>query len=258
MKNNLQRFKNDLEECLIESKFKSLNHVMLHIKLKNLRKNYKISYDQLTSKILEVFDLTNPKNIIVPSFTYSFTKNKAFELDKSRSEVGKFSEIFRLKYSRYRTNDPIFSFCHKYKCQSNYKDINFNCAFTYNSIWEYFYNEDIVVVNMGLEHLVISLIHYIEFICKVPYRRLIQINGKVLSKEKEKVLVYDFYAREKNSIYALDWIKIEKDLINNKIFKIYFEKKLNFKWFKIKKLSNFLKIKIKEDPYYLVKKVASD
>ena len=68
---------------------------MLHIKLKNLKKNYMLSYDYLTKNILELFSTTKPKNVIVLSFTYSFTNNKTFDVNFSKSEVGMFSEIFR-------------------------------------------------------------------------------------------------------------------------------------------------------------------
>ena len=65
--------------------------------------------------------------------------------------------------------------------------------------------------------------------------------------------MYDFYAREKNSVYSLDWHKIESDLIKNEIIKINCKKPLNFKWIKILELSNFVESKIQDNPYYLVK-----
>ena len=87
---------------------------------------------------------------------------------------------------------------------NNFSKINFNAAFAIDTIWEYFYKKNVTILNIGLDHLVVSLIHYIEFVCKVPYRKLIQINGTVISEKKTKNLIYDFYARDKNCIYALD------------------------------------------------------
>ena len=234
------KFETDLENCLMKSNFENFGVLMLHIRLKNLKKNYMLSYDHLTKKILELFLITKPKNVIVPSFTYSFTNNQNFDVNCSKSEVGKFSEIFRLKYSNYRTNDPIFSFCHQKDFKKEYKNINFNGAFINNSIWEYFYKNNITIVNLGLDHLVISLIHYIEFICKVPYRSLVNITGKIKVNGNNKLINYKFYAREKNSIYGLDWNKIEADLIKNHIIKKGEKNSLNFKWIKTKDLSNFI------------------
>ena len=114
--------------------------------------------------------------------------------------------------------------------------------------------KNITIVNIGLDHLIISLIHYIEYICKVPYRKLFKIKGQV-SLAKNKPLSYDFYARDRNSIYGLDWEKIEEDLMRNSIIKKSKKNILNFKWIKVKELSDFVKFKIEENPYYLVKKI---
>ena len=202
----ITKFERDLEDCLLKSNFENFGVLMLHIKLKNLKKNYMLSYDHLTKNILEVFSITKPRNVIVPSFTYSFTNNKIFDVNSSKSEVGMFSEIFRSKYSNYRTNDPIFSFCHQKDFKKDYKNVNFNSAFINNSIWEYLYNNNIIIVNLGLDHLVISMIHYIEFICKVPYRSLVNISGKIKVNGNNKLINYKFYAREKKSIYGLTYL----------------------------------------------------
>ena len=255
MTGKIKKFEKDLKDCLLENKFEKRTIIILHVKLKSLKKYYNIPYDTLTKKILELLAPTKPKNIIVPSFTYSFTSNKPFDKANSISEVGVFSEIFRLQHSKYRTNDPIFSFCHIKTVKKEYDNVNFNAAFTTNSIWDYFYNKNVTILNIGLDHLVVSLIHYLEFIYKVPYRKLIKIKGTVISEKKRKSLTYDFYAREKNCIYALDWHKIEADLIKNNIMKINSKKNLNFKCIRILELSKFVEYKIKENPYYLVKKI---
>ena len=255
MNDKEKNFEKDLEECLIKSKLENFAILILHIRLKKIKEHYDISYNELTKKILDLLEYTKPKNIIVPTFTYSFTNNKTFNKLSSRSEVGLFSEIFRLQHSRHRTNDPIFSFCHKKNFPKEYEKINFNAAFINNSIWEYFYKKDVTIVNIGLDHLIISLIHYIEFICNVPYRKIIKIKGTVELEKIKKSLIYNFYARDKKSIYALDWIKIEADLIENNIIKTNYKKILNFKWLKTSELGNYIKSKIKENPYYLVKKI---
>lgn len=254
MNRNIEKFKTDLESSLTQTKLEEFSILMLHVKLKNLSEFYKLPYDELTKNILEILTFTNPKNIIVPAFTYSFTNKRVFDSGLSKSEVGVFSEIFRLKYSNHRTNDAIFSFCHLKNFEKEYQNIDFNTAFIKNSIWEYFYKKNITIINIGLDHLIISLIHYIEFMCKVPYRKIFKIKGKVSCAKRIKPLFYNFYARDKNSIYELDWKKIEEDLIRNSIIKNSKKAILNFKWIKAKELSDFVKLKIEENPYYLVKK----
>ena len=76
----------------------------------------------------------------------------------------------------------------------------------------------------------------------------IKVNGN------NKFINYKFYAREKKSIYGLDWNKIEVDLTKNNIINKGRKNNLNFKWLKSKDLSNFIEKKIIDNPYYLVKK----
>ena len=73
---------------------------MLHVKLKSIRNYYELPYEKLTNDIISSLKKTKPKNIIVPAFTYSFTKKKCFDCLGSISEVGKFSETFRTKHSQ--------------------------------------------------------------------------------------------------------------------------------------------------------------
>ena len=119
MNRNIKKFKTDLESSLTQTKLEEFGILML----KNLSEFYKLPYDELTKNILEILTFTSPKNIIVPAFTYSFTNKKVFDVELSKSEVGVFSEIFRLKYSKHRTNDAIFSFCHLKNFEKEYQNI---------------------------------------------------------------------------------------------------------------------------------------
>ena len=86
--------------------------LMLHVRLKKITNNYEVDYKEAVDVILMILKSYNPKNIIVPSFTYSFANGEPFPYLKSPSEVGLFSEIFRKNYSRHRVIDPMFSNCH--------------------------------------------------------------------------------------------------------------------------------------------------
>ena len=73
--------------------------LMLHVRLKKITNNYEVDYKEAVDVILMILKSYNPKNIIVPSFTYSFANGEPFHYLKSPSEVGLFSEIFRKSYS---------------------------------------------------------------------------------------------------------------------------------------------------------------
>ena len=53
------------------------------------------NYKTITLKLLDTLDKKNLKSLIVPTYTYSFTKEKIFNRKISPSEVGRFSEEVR-------------------------------------------------------------------------------------------------------------------------------------------------------------------
>ncbi len=231
--------------------------LMLHVRLKKITNNYEVDYKEAVDVILMILKSYNPKNIIVPSFTYSFANGEPFHYLKSPSEVGLFSEIFRKSYSGYRVIDPMFSNCHLEDFSAFYdkKKIDFFSAFNKGSIWELFYRLNIYIINIGLDHLIISLIHYIEFLCKVPYRTEIKKIGKIYINNSVHAVSYNFYARKLNLNLGLDWNKIENILIKKKA--IFVNKDNNFKirLCKIKTVADVLIPLIKKDPFFLVKKI---
>lgn len=252
-KNN---FKYDLDKSIEESLFPKNKILFLHIKLKTLKIKYSLSYEKITSIIIDTLKVSCPKNIIVPAFTHSFTKNKVFDLYKSKSEVGLFSELFRKNYSKYRTFDPIFSLSHLNNYKEQYKNINFLSAFNKNSIWEYFNNSnDTIIVNIGLDHLITSQIHYIEYICNVPYRSEIIKKGSIIDNKINININYNFYARKLEEKLGLNWEKITNLLINRE--KLYYKENcpINLKWFKIKEITDILIPEINKDPYFLVQRM---
>src|ERR1700730_12706132 len=48
--------------------------------------------------------------LVVPTFSYSFTKGEPYDIRKTPSAVGMVSERFRMQTGVRRTSDPIFSF----------------------------------------------------------------------------------------------------------------------------------------------------
>ena len=87
-----------IQKLLKDLKISNGDHLILHgnlaifnqgIERKNIKSNLKLFLRLLKKKI-------GKKGIIlIPTFTYSFCTNKKFDIDKSKSEVGMFSELSR-------------------------------------------------------------------------------------------------------------------------------------------------------------------
>tara|TARA_Y200000002_G_C22666309_1_gene658126 strand:- start:428 stop:1213 length:786 start_codon:yes stop_codon:yes gene_type:complete len=251
------KFDKTISNLFKSYKINNRDTIFLHIKLRNLKTKYNISYKKLSSIIVENFEKRGVKNILVPSFFYSFDKKRKFDVNKTVSENGFFSEFFRKRYAQYRSNDPFFSVCfyRKELIKSKEKKIDFNSSFKKKTIWNELFKNNVTIVNIGLDHLIITLIHYIEYDCKVPYRGFFKRKGYKKINKKLSPITYNLYGRKNLDDVGLDWPKIEKFLIKKKIIKKSGNSSINFKCFKIKDAAKVLKPQIKKNPYFLVKKL---
>lgn len=56
-----------------------------------------------------IIDGLGVRNLIVPTFTYSFCNNEDYDIEKSKTSMGAFNEYVRKLGGRYRTDDPLLS-----------------------------------------------------------------------------------------------------------------------------------------------------
>ncbi len=251
------KFNKILSKILDSYRINKNDTVFLHVKLKNLKKKYNVSYKNLSNIIIENFKKKGVKNILVPSFFYSFKQKKKFDVNKTESENGFFSEFFRTNFAEYRSNDPFFSICFLKKKHILLKEkkIDFKSSFKKKTIWNDLYNNNVTIINIGLDHLIITLIHYLEYQCKVPYRDFFRRKGLIKKGKKVVPITYNLYGRKDLKDVGLDWPKIEKFLIAKKVIKKEKKSPINFKCFKIKSASKALKPQVINNPYFLVKKL---
>lgn len=231
------------EKIFIEKLNKHINkNDTLYIEL-DLSGFYKI-YDEVKSRdqflmfFFKVFKKLVGKNgnIIVPSFSYSWgkdKKNKIFDTKESPCLTGAFPNFFKNLKNVKRTLDPNFSCLIYGKDKNKLASIGDN-SFGKNSIYEKLHNKNAKLVSFGLKFFDPTFVHYVEQyydenIKKIKYRYLKKIKGdfKVDYKKKTKV----FYCFLKNlktkRIYSDHNIKKEMKkkgelysthILNNKIY----------------------------------------
>ena len=236
---------------LLKLKIPKNSTIVVHASLKNLENDI-TKYSEITKEILEKFDdVFNPIDIFVPTFTYSFTKNKAFDVANSTSEVGRFSEEVR-KYlpARNRSVDPIFSVIN-YKNDANVYDIDNSEAFGTKSIWSYLENTQHYIFNINLDSpIVATQLHYLEHQHKVPYRFNKFFEGSITDNNRIKSTVnYKYYVRNSDLPNEWDRNKIYTYAKSNNAVK----QLQNIKVFNWNKLSNLLSQNLKKNSSFLLK-----
>ncbi len=238
----------------MENLFKKIpknQNIFFHCRLKNLKDNQK-NYKLLSKKILEILKKRKPKSLIIPTYTYSFTKNKIFNQKSSISETGRFSEEVRNFFSiRFRTLDPIFSHLVLYNKEFLDNKISSN-SFNRKSLFFKFVQKGGIIINFNLEDIATPLFHLLEFKYKVPYRKNRIFKGVIIRNKSKTEVKYNFFSKKKKNSIVISRKKILKDLLRYKIVNQIKKGKLKLLWFYSAEFDKFISQKLKSDPNYLI------
>jgi aminoglycoside 3-N-acetyltransferase len=224
----------------------------LHVQLKGL--SSKLSYSELTKRMIYFLEeFYCPKTILVPTFTYSFTKTGIYDLKNTPSEVGRFSEEVRKLYDyENRSLNPVFSVIDTNMYMKKYL-INENTAFGKNSLFDLLYKEKHVIVNINLNEIILAFLHYIEEFKKVDYRFNKKFSGRILCQnDKELKVEYNYYVRNYDMDTRWRRSKVESFLIStgSLFFKEFNNVKL--RWMYSDNLFQDIEKKLEENQRYLI------
>ncbi len=198
--------------------------------------------------------LGKDKTIIMPAFTYSFSRKGIWNYYTSRSEAGVLTEYFRQHYAEYRTIHPIHSVSiYNNKYNLRHKSVS---SFGPGSIWETLCNKDVCNLSIGIGlHGGGTICHYPEEFTNVFYRKLVNIYGKVYdSNEKLVNKQFKYFARKSNLDFQNNWEKCELDLIKNNILNMRYYKRIPVCTMNAKDATKFIIKKLSISEKYLLKK----
>jgi aminoglycoside N3'-acetyltransferase len=236
------------------------NKIMfLHARLKPLKECTGLDYKELTKHIIEILEkLYKPKTILIPSFTYSFTKSGVYHKYFSKSEVGRFSEEAR-KIVPYRTPDPIFNVLdtNDYLPTLGSK-LDYSTAFGKNSLFDYLHDEDCLIVNLGIDKLISTQLHYIESQNQVSYRYDKLFYGVIYHTETRwENIDYQYYVRDLKKNPQWDREKIKDYLLENNALYRLENNNIELNWITAQTKSKFISQALKNDESFLLKKGGS-
>lgn len=227
--------------------------IIVHAKIKGISDLYPdLSYKYITKSIIKYLSKKyNPKTILIPCYSYSFTKSGVFHMKYSKSEVGRFSEEARM-LGYHRTPDPIFSFLDTHKYLER-KKINYSKVFTKDCIFNFMHNNNAIILNVGLNRFIATHRHYVEYCFNVDYRFHKYFNGIIYyNKIKSKKVKYDYYVRDLNKQSNGNLHKITKDLLNQKYLNQNELKGIKIRWINCSDYLDFFKSKMKINSHYMI------
>jgi aminoglycoside 3-N-acetyltransferase len=241
----------EITKILKKAKIRKGNTILIHgdlgaISQINTKKNIIKIFLGALKKVL------GPKGtVLIPTFSYSFCKNEIFNPNKTKSEIGSFSESLRLSNIGTRTDHPIFSFYILGNKKKYYLNSNNETCFGTNSIFDLFMKDNGKICGLGCGFAnMMTFLHYIEESFQVKYRYHKIFKGNII-KDKKKIIYTSYFVRSSNKKIIYDYSKIEKQL-HNKIKYTLFGR-YNLITIEAKNLFTFVYNNLKKDSRYLLK-----
>ena len=122
--------------------------------------------------------------LVIPTFSYSFTQNEDFDVNTTKSKIGKFSEFCRTMPGVERSRHPIFSVVAIGKNKNLFKNSKIDDCFGKNTCFDLLYKVDAKLMNLGC-HFNLTFAHYVEQKLKVNYRYFKYFEGLVSINSKK-------------------------------------------------------------------------
>lgn len=216
--------KKKIYSLFLKLKIKKRSKIILHCNTAGIfqfsknKKNLDLFFNMLIKQI------GNKGTLIIPAYNYDFTKGKTFDLKKSPSQVGFFSNYLLKKFSCNRSNDPIFSHLIFGKDSSKLKKIESSEIFGKESIFNLLEKLNFKIICFCCSPSTITFNHFIENKMQVKYRFKKRFIGKIKNKNSFRKKIITYYVGKKKVDYTIKDKNILKLVDNANFLKINFGK----------------------------------
>jgi len=228
--------------------------LFVHARLKGL--NIDIEYQEVTKQIIGYFEhYYKPKTILIPTFTYSFTKTGLYDRLNTPSEVGRFGEEARelFDYS-HRTLNPVFNVIdtNRYVLKNDLEK-KYHTAFGKGSLLSSLSNEGYFILNINLDKLINTHLHLIEYENRVPYRYKKIFDGVLISEiDTSEEICFEYFVRNLDIDTSWRRDKIKGALLNERALSVVQHDGIEVNYVHSQDLSKSISEKLKLNPYYLI------
>lgn len=134
--------------------------------------------------------------LILPTFTYSFTKGEEFNLEKTPSSVGLLTEYFRKRKGVNRSKDPNFSIACSGRNTEQFISAPTHDTFGPDSIFGLLHSQDAHIICLGCSLDRITYTHYVEEMLNVDYRYFKEFSGQIVEHGRNKEIKVDYFVRD--------------------------------------------------------------
>jgi len=150
----------------------------------------------LSHLVIEAFlQVLSPEGtLLVPTYTYSIGKGEIYEVERTSSVIGDFTEIFRARKDVIRSRDPMLSTAGLGSAAKRIlREISFSC-YGKGSTFDNICAENGKICTLGIGIYWATFRHYIEESAAVPFRFLKEFKGIVKEGGIEKEENWSYFA----------------------------------------------------------------
>ena len=207
--------KKDLYNALLELGADKCDYLFIHSGISFGTPNPELSKKELLGHMLDTIKALKVKNILVPTFTFSFCNHEDFDVQNTKSAMGIFSEFFRKQPDARRSVDPLMSVAMIGEDFSVIDDIsNISCGkgCTYDLLHQKGNVKFLFLGNRMSDCMTYT--HYIEVIKNVPYRYAREFKGNVINNGVKEEKTYYLHVRYKG-IEPFNDTRIDNLMLSN-------------------------------------------
>ena len=171
----------DVKRALIETGAADCETLFIHSDVMFGKPAPGFKRKEYLSTLYEIVADLGVKNLIIPTFTYSFCNNGDYDIVKSKTSMGAFNEYARKLVGRYRTDDPLLSVSVPLDLKNKFDHVSEHSLGTGSAL-------DIIHQMDGVKFLFFgaemgecfTYVHYVEKMMDVPYRYDQSFTGNVI------------------------------------------------------------------------------
>ena len=167
---------------------------------------------ELIRQIIEYFSPDG--TVVVPTFSYSFTKNENFDVVNTPGKTGNFSECFRRYPFVRRSNHPIFSVAGIGKHFEKFEKSRTDDCFGKGTVFDLLYKLGAKIICLGCDFNKVTFAHYAEQCFGVSYRYMKNFSGSIIKDGNQNQLTTSYYVRNLEINSVLDLNLLKKKLIS--------------------------------------------
>ncbi len=242
-----------LNKLFSQLKIRKNQNIILHSNIAGILQFKKFNKDTACSYLFNyIKKFTRKSVLLIPTYNYNFTKGIKFDLKKTPSQVGLFSNYLLKRHYSKRTPNPIFSHL-VFDPKLNFnKNISHNYAFGEKSIFNEISKKKFKIICFCCSTDRITFLHHVETLMSVKYRFMKKFKGEIIDNKKRYKMIFNYFVAKKKVRHAIKENKVN-ELIDGQSF---IEKNFGrFKCYSLDadKLALKLSKKIEKNNFYLIK-----